>query len=411
MVDAAIAEMLARPRPDDLARGTSRSGGRIYNERLALSLIRRHGSMPKAEIARRTGLSAQTVSIIVRELVAEGLLLKEKPRRGSIGQPPVPVALNPAGAFFVGIKIGRRSADIMLIDLVGSVRSAVHETFPYPVPHDIMTLLSSGFERVTGGLSQSERRRLSGIGVAMPYELWNWASEMAAPPEVLEAWRRFDLNSEISRAFDVPVYFCNDASAACAAELTFGRGDRFTDFAYFFVGTFAGGGIVLNGSLVRGRTGNAGALGSMPIATGSGEQAEQLIHSASLHTLEKKLLREARDPSFLWKSPDDWEYAGDSLEEWIAEASSALAVATLAVVAVIDFEAVIIDGAMPAAVRNRLVSAVGDRIAAMDRQGLSNFVLEEGQIGSAARAMGGASLPLLANFATDRDVLFKETAS
>ena len=51
-----------------LARGTTQNGVRLYNERLALSLIRRHGSLPKAEIARLTGLSAQTVSVIVRQL-------------------------------------------------------------------------------------------------------------------------------------------------------------------------------------------------------------------------------------------------------------------------------------------------------------------------------------------------------
>ena len=54
---------------------------RLYNERLALSLIRRHGRLPKAEIARLTGLSAQTISIIIKQLEADGLLLKEKPKR------------------------------------------------------------------------------------------------------------------------------------------------------------------------------------------------------------------------------------------------------------------------------------------------------------------------------------------
>jgi hypothetical protein len=51
--------------PGDLARGGSQSGVRLYNERLVLSLIRRYGSLPKAEIARVTGLSAQTASVIV----------------------------------------------------------------------------------------------------------------------------------------------------------------------------------------------------------------------------------------------------------------------------------------------------------------------------------------------------------
>ncbi len=62
-----------------------------------------------------------------------------------------------------------------------------------------------------------------------------------------------------------PVYLQNDATAACGAELAFGAGPRKQDFIYFYVGTFVGGGVVLNGSLYTGHTGNAGALGSMPV--------------------------------------------------------------------------------------------------------------------------------------------------
>ena len=67
------------------------------------------------------------------------------------------------------------------------------------------------------------------------------------------AWKEFDLQAEIARLFPWPIHFCNDASAACAAELLFGRGRELQDFAYFYLGYFIGGGIVLNGSLYLGR--------------------------------------------------------------------------------------------------------------------------------------------------------------
>src|SRR5215510_16543423 len=130
----------------DPTRGTNQSGVRLYNERVALSLIRRHGSLPKAEIARLTGLSAQTVSMIIRQLEADGLVLKEKPKRGRIGQPPVPISLNPDGAYSLGLKIGRRSADLMLLDLVGGVRGTTHRAFRYPTPRQTMRLFEEGFQ-------------------------------------------------------------------------------------------------------------------------------------------------------------------------------------------------------------------------------------------------------------------------
>jgi predicted NBD/HSP70 family sugar kinase len=400
------------PRRADPTRGTNQSGVRLYNERLALSLIRRHGRLPKAEIARLTGLSAQTVSIIIKQLEADGLLLKEKPKKGQIGQPPVPLSLNPDGAFSVGLKIGRRSADLMLLDLAGGVRGTMRYAYRYPTPQDTMRLFSEGFDIITGELAPAQASRICGVGIAAPFEIWNWESEVGAPHDVLEEWRSFDIREQIAKTFAGPVYLCNDATAACAAELTFGIGNRYRDYVYFFVGSFVGGGIVLNGSLYQGRNGNAGALGSMAVPAPSAKgRPHQLIRSASLYVLEKKLAAQHQDPMLLWQNGSGWANFGAPLDEWIDEAAAALATAALSTVAVLDSEAVIIDGATPGAVRQRLVAAVRVKLAELDRQGVSPFAIIEGTIGGDARVMGAASVPLLSNFAIDRDVLFKEDAA
>ena len=88
--------------------GTNQSGVRDHNERLVLSILRRDGALAKADIARRTGLSAQTISVIMRALEEDGMLLRDAPRRGKVGQPSVPMRLNPDGAYFFGGMIGRR---------------------------------------------------------------------------------------------------------------------------------------------------------------------------------------------------------------------------------------------------------------------------------------------------------------
>jgi hypothetical protein len=77
---------------------------------------------------------------------------------------------------------------------------------------------------------------------------------------------------------------------------------------------------------------------------------------------------------------------------------------------VIDVETVLIDGAFPTHVRTRVIERTAAAIARVNQQGLSPFRLLPGSIGNAARAMGGASLPLLANFTQDREVLFKDNA-
>ncbi len=408
--DSAAAEA-ARPRAPNFARGTNQSGVRLYNERLVLSLIRRYGNVPRAEIARQTGLSAQTIAVIMRQLEADGLVAKQNRQRGRIGQPSVPFALNPEGAFSLGLKIGRRVNDLVLIDFLGSVRRDTHFGGSYPTPDDVLAFVNAGLAELAATLTPEQKRRVAGLGIAAPFELWNWEAQIGAPHTVLEQWRTFDLKENIQRICPWPVYFTNDATAACAAELTFGNPEQHSDFLYLFIGAFIGGGIVLNGLLVAGRTGNAGALGSMPVATrGTDGQpvTQQLIRSASLYLLADRLNEIGRDAAILWRSPDDWGDLGTVVDTWIEEAAVGIAFAIVAAISVMDFPAVIIDGAFPVDIRRRMVDRVNARLGEFDRQGLSPVTATEGVIGSGARAIGGACLPLLANFARDREVLFKE---
>jgi predicted NBD/HSP70 family sugar kinase len=378
-------------------RGTNQSGMRDYNERLVLTLVRRQGSLAKTEIARLTKLSAQTVSVIMRELEEEGLLLRNEPVRGKIGQPSIPMSLNPEGAFCLGLKIGRRSAELVLIDFLGSVRAMLQLSYRYPAPRDTVEFVTDGIARVRAGLTHEQDRRIAGLGIAMPFELWNWADAAGAPREVMEHWRNRDIRADIQAQVNFPVYLQNDATSACGAELVFGKARTPRDFIYFYIGAFAGGGIVLNGALYGGPTGNAGALGSMPVPGPDGKP-RQLIDVSSIAMLERALNAKGTDASFLWTSPEDWGDIGAELDAWIASAADGLAYAIVSASAVIDFQAAVIDGWMPEAVRARIVAAVASALTRIDAEGLQLPPVREGTVGIHARAMGGASLPLSERF-------------
>ena len=400
---------IARPGASD--RGTNQTGVRLYNERLVLSLIRLHGELPKADIARLTGLSPQTISIIANQLTADGLLLKGQPQRGRIGQPSVPYSLNPEGALAFGLKVGRRSVDLYLIDFTGRIIKALHKTYAYPTLSEIRQFTTDGIDEAIATLKPELVSRIAGLGIGAPYEMWTWHEEIGAPAEELDLWRTVDIRREIAALCSWPVYFANDITAACAAELMFGIGGEFIDYLYLFIGSFIGGGLVLNGHLFPGRTQNAAALGSMPAPgpLGRAPRAPQLMNVASIYVLERKLIAQGRDANILWQSPDDWgDDLGPALDEWIEEVANSVAYSIVAAIAVIDVETVVIDGAFPVWVRRRIIEQTRVALARVNQQGLSPFVLVEGTIGNAARAMGGASLPLLANFTQDREVLFKE---
>jgi len=130
------------PSPANAA-GADQAGVRVYNERLILSLARRFGPLSKTEVARMTGLSVQSTSTIMNRLQADGLLKREAPLRGRVGQPTVPVSLDPEGAFSIGLKIGRRSFDLVLIDFCGVARRRAHRTYPYPTPDLVMDFIKA----------------------------------------------------------------------------------------------------------------------------------------------------------------------------------------------------------------------------------------------------------------------------
>ena len=142
---------------------------------------------------------------------------------------------------------------------MGRVRASQHRTYRYPEPGATLDFVRDGIAELQRDLKAAQRARISGLGIATPFELWNWEKEIAAPRDVLQVWRAFDLVGEVAKLSNWPVQLCNDATAACAAELSFGIGSRYRDFVYFFIGSFIGGGIVLNGMLYQGRSGGASA--------------------------------------------------------------------------------------------------------------------------------------------------------
>ncbi len=385
------------PRP---GRGSKQADLRLHNEQLMLTLLRRHGALAKAELARLTGLSTQTASVIMRKLEQDGLLARGTPMRGRVGQPSIPMTLAADGVFSFGLKIGRRSVELVLMDFVGRVRGTRRQNYAWPLPDAVLEFARREIAALTAELPARLRPRIAGLGIASPFELWNWARELGAPQQQMDAWHDADLRAALERELPFPVFLENDATAACVAEVVFGRGSMFKDFFYFFIGFFIGGGVVLNGAVFTGSGGNAGAIGSMPVP-GKGKTPIQLIDAASIQLLENRLKAAGIDPSPLWLQPEDWDGFGKPLEGWIAEIAGPLAHAIAATCSVVDFPAVIIDGGFPPAIRRRIVARTAKAMAGLDLQGIAPPAIIEGEVGQNARAIGGACLPLLNRYILD----------
>ena len=388
-------------------RGSNQSGMRAHNERMVLSLVRQQGALAKTDIARISGLSAQTVSVIMRSLEQDGLLLRGEPIRGRIGQPSVPMSLNPEGAFFLGLKIGRRSVDLTLIDFLGHTRAMRHRLYRYPTPDAVLDFVTLALPAVIAELPAALRGRVSGLGIAMPFQLWSWVEFIGAPQAEMDAWRTRDIQAEIAAVAAMPVYLQNDATAACGAELVFGTGEKPQNFLYFYFGSFIGGGLVLNGQLFVGRTGNAAGVGPMPVPGPDG-QMRRLLTVASISTLSAAMDAAGQPSGHLWEDPDHWQVSAPLLDAWIAGVAQGLASATLSAAALLEIEAVLIDGWMPAAVRAEIARQTEAAFNRLDLAGITPVAVREGTVGPQARSLGAAAIPLAQRYLLDQSAILKE---
>ncbi len=392
-------------------RGGDSTGLRAYNERLMITAIRRAGALSKAEIARTTGLSGQAATVIVNSLLDEGLLVKREKVRGRVGKPFTPIALNPEGAYSIGLKIGRRSLETLLVDFDGAVVASRTTPYPAPLPARTMALASSAAVELIDSLKRRLRSRIVGLGVAIPWVLHEWSDVLGLDREAIAAWQEIDVAAELRSATGLSVSVYNDATAACAAEMIAGDRIRRRSALYIYLGTFVGGGVVIDGRLYRGEQVNAGALGPMPmVARDADGRPRQLIHEASVIDLERALTAAGFEVAEMF-GPNGTPEADDVFEAWLRRAVEGLSRAVVSAMSVVDFEEVVIDGLLRPDWRRRVVDGVSRAYRRFDCTGLSPIEIATGSIGPQARVLGAALLPLIARFSPDTDLLVKTAKS
>lgn len=379
----------------NLKKGTNQVAVRSHNERLILQLVRENGALTKADATRATGLSANATSVLFRSLEEDGLLLRDKPIRGKIGQPSTPLRINPDAHHYVTLKIGRRSLELAVVNFVGEIVSIVQQPQPFPTPAKTLEFVRSGLNTVLRAAKKS-RKAISAMAIASPNELWSWTEEFGAPRQEMEAWRTFDLVRDLEEIIPWEVLVENDATAACRAELLFGTHADKQNWIYFYVGTFIGGGVVLNGSVYTGSRGNAGGFGPMRVPDQAG--GNRLVDHASLVVLERLISSDGGLPFDIYDETKDWHPYEAFVGSWISDAGRNLAHATVSALSVLDFESVVIDGALPEEVKNRLVAEVRAQLQKTDLQGVHMPEIEAGTLGHRARTLGAAATLISAEY-------------
>ncbi len=396
-------------------RGSNHTGMRQFNERTVLRAIRHEGAIPKADLARLTQLSSQTVSIIVNRLLEDGLLIKQDRIRGKIGQPSVPLAINPDGAYSIGLQVGRRSLEVVVTDFLGQMRHQWQHTYPYPSPTEVLPKIKEGLKLMQKRMGTEAWKRAVGIGLSAPLAMHQWGDLMGKKAQkAMMDWEHIDLVQEVQATSSLPIEFAKDTTAACVAELVQGLGRDVPNFLYVYVGTFVGGGLVMDGHIVNGPRGNAGAIGSMPIGLPPlGTRANvntpaQLLQLASGWQLEQALMTAGHDPLLVQQDAIMSPEFSAFTQPWLSQAAKALAMSATSAAALLDLDAIIMDGSLNSKLLQALIQQTEASLAQFSFDGIHQPKILAGRVGSHARALGGALLPLHAQFFPDKDIFLKQ---
>lgn len=391
--------------------GSTSEQSRLYNERIILQTIRRHPGVSRAQIAERTGLSAQTISVITSALLGKGLLKVTGRVKGNRGQPSVKLEIDGTGAYGLGINIDRDHIGAALIDFCGRSVLIKECAVRFPSEHQAKTIVTSLLEEIAEFLGEEYQGKIHGIGLAIPDHMPQWLESLVIDgelrqhlPELKEAltyWQTEAFSDWLKEHTGWPVVKENDANAAAMNELLLGRVHQ-EDFFYVFIGAAGGGGVVVQGDCYRGAHGRAGDFGQIPAAKGS--LGKQLLEVLSITSLARFL--EASGKS-LPDSPDAWLDAGIHLltNDWMERVADEVVPALISVVALLDPHTIRFGGRLPEPILQSLVAVLKGRVevACPDTMEAPPFVVAH--TAGTTGVVGAAVLPLFETFAPQKSWL------
>lgn len=227
-----------------------------HNRNLVLKNILDHEEISRAEIARITHLTRTTVSDLVSELIAEGLVSEVGLGESIGGKSPILLSLSADSRFLIGLDLAHNSFYGAVVNLRGVVREAIE----FPIQDCDGEQAINAVYKILDHLVQSPHHPLVGIGVGAP-GLVNTQHGVVINAVNLD-WKNLDLGKMIRERYHLPVYIVNDSQAAALGEYTYHDSRRSEESMVVINARHGiGAGVIINGQLFQGDGGGAGEIG------------------------------------------------------------------------------------------------------------------------------------------------------
>ena len=244
---------------------------RRLNRLRVIHALRDEGLISRAEIARRTGLSRSTVSSLVSELQADGLVV-ERPEPAAAhgdqgGRPPILLSFDASAGIAIGIDFDHHHVRVAVSDLSSRILAEREQGLDTDhLAHEGLDAAAALVEQLLGEAG-IEPGRVIGAGMCLPGPIHR-PTGVVGSTAILPGWVGVAAADEMRRRLDLPILVDNDANLAALAEAAFGAGRDAKDLVYLMISSGIGAGLVLNGRLYRGAVGLAGELGHVLVDAG-----------------------------------------------------------------------------------------------------------------------------------------------
>lgn len=256
--DAGAPRMLPASKGSNLERVGS------FNQALILDSVRRAGTISRVELAEITGLVPQTVTNICRRLLREGLIVESGKSSVGPGKPRTLLRLNPRARVAVGVHLDPAVITVVLLDLDGAILARRQLTTPSVAqPERVIADIAREVALVIEEAGVRPGQAL-GVGVGAPGPIDLRRGLIDSPPN-LPAWDQAPLRDSLALATGLPVILDKDVVAAVVAENWNDAAGRHGATALVYVGTGIGAGLMVDGEVVRGASGNAGEVGHIMV--------------------------------------------------------------------------------------------------------------------------------------------------
>jgi N-acetylglucosamine repressor len=236
-----------------------------FNLDKTLQLIKDQGPISRASIAKITGMSRSTSSLIVDHLIKSGLVVETGKDASTGGRKPILVRLNHEAGLAIGVKIEQEQVIAAIVDLRGEALDSLAEEVPAKGrPSSYITALTSVIRRLVMKEKAGENRRILGIGIGMS-GLVDSEAGVSLDSSIIN-WKNMNLREALGGEFGLPVYVENDVNTFAIGEKWLGIGRDMENFLCVTIGRGIGAGVVIGGALYRGNHHGAGEFGHMKVS-------------------------------------------------------------------------------------------------------------------------------------------------